>query len=157
MQGIEEAGFTDCLPVQERTYEHTLKGKDVMVQSQTGSGKTAAFLVSIYQLFTEDSYKYQKRALIIAPTRELAVQIEDEAKILGIRLPFRSGCFYGGVGYEQQEHLLQKGVDISSAHRDGSSILTSHENSTLAISVFSSSTRLTGSLTWAFSPTSGGW
>jgi len=112
MLGIEEAGFTDCLPVQERTYEHTLKGKDVMVQSQTGSGKTAAFLVSIYQLFTEDSYKYQKRALIIAPTRELAVQIEDEAKILGVRLPFRTGCFYGGVGYEQQEHLLQKGVDI---------------------------------------------
>jgi ATP-dependent RNA helicase RhlB len=112
MQGIEEAGFSDCLPVQERTYKHTLKGHDVMVQSQTGSGKTAAFLVSIYQLFTEDSYKNQKRALIIAPTRELAVQIEDEAKILGAYLPYRTGCFYGGVGYEQQEQLLQKGVAI---------------------------------------------
>ena len=112
MLGIDEAGFTDCLPVQERTYEHTLKGKDVMVQSQTGSGKTAAFLVSIYQLFIEDSYKYQKRALIIAPTRELAVQIEDEAKILGANLPYRTGCFYGGVGYEQQQNLLHKGVDI---------------------------------------------
>ena len=112
MQGIEEAGFTDCLPVQERTYEHTLKSRDVMVQSQTGSGKTAAFLVSIFQLFTEDSYKNQKRALIIAPTRELAVQIEDEARILGANLPYRTGCFYGGVGYEQQHNLLQKGVDI---------------------------------------------
>lgn len=112
MKGIEEAGFTECLPVQERTYKHTLKGRDVMVQSQTGSGKTAAFLVSIYQLFTEEHYKNQKRALIIAPTRELAVQIEDEAKILGAHLPFRTGCFYGGVGYNRQEHLLQKGVDI---------------------------------------------
>jgi ATP-dependent RNA helicase RhlB len=112
MLGIEDARFTDCLPVQERTYEHTLKGRDVMVQSQTGSGKTAAFLVSIYQLFTEGSYKNQKRALIIAPTRELAVQIEDEAKILGVHLPFRTGCFYGGVGYEQQQNLLHKGVDI---------------------------------------------
>ncbi len=112
MKGIEDAGFTDCLPVQERTYQHTLQGRDVMVQSQTGSGKTAAFLVSIYQLFTEDSYKNQKRALIIAPTRELAVQIEDEAKILGAHLPYLTGCFYGGVGYERQEHLLRKGVAI---------------------------------------------
>lgn len=112
MRGIDDANFTDCLPVQERTYEHALKGIDVMVQSQTGSGKTAAFLVSIYQLFTEDTYKHQKRALIIAPTRELAVQIDDEAKILGAHLPFRTGCFYGGVGYERQEHLIKKGVDI---------------------------------------------
>jgi len=112
MRGIDEAGFTECLPVQERTYEHTLKGRDAMVQSQTGSGKTAAFLVSIYQLFTEENYKKPKRALIIAPTRELAIQIEDEAKILGAHLPYRTGCFYGGVGYERQEHLLQKGVDI---------------------------------------------
>jgi len=112
MRGIDEAGFTECLPVQERTYEHTRKGRDAMVQSQTGSGKTAAFLVSIYQLFTEENYKKPKRALIIAPTRELAIQIEDEAKILGAHLPYRTGCFYGGVGYERQEHLLQKGVDI---------------------------------------------
>jgi ATP-dependent RNA helicase RhlB len=112
MKGIDEAGFTECLPVQERTYEHTLKGRDVMVQSQTGSGKTAAFLVSIYQLFSKENYDKPKRALIIAPTRELAVQIEDEAKILGAHLPFRTGCFYGGVGYERQERLLQRGVDI---------------------------------------------
>jgi len=112
MRGIEDAGFTECLPVQERTYVHTLKSRDVMVQSQTGSGKTAAFLVSIFQLFSQDSYKNPKRALIIAPTRELAIQIEDEAKILGAHLPYRTGCFYGGVGYDRQEHLLQKGVDI---------------------------------------------
>jgi ATP-dependent RNA helicase RhlB len=112
MKGIDDAGFTDCLPVQERTYEHTLQGRDVMVQSQTGSGKTAAFLVSIYQQFTEASYQHQKRALIIAPTRELAVQIEDEAKILGAHLPYRTGCFYGGVGYDKQEQLIRKGVEI---------------------------------------------
>jgi len=112
IQGIDDAGFTDCLPVQEQTYRHTLAGCDVMVQSQTGSGKTAAFLVSIYQLFAGGTCKYEQRALIIAPTRELAAQIEDEAQILGAHLPYRTGCFYGGVGYDQQERLLKQGVDI---------------------------------------------
>jgi len=112
MKGIEDAAFTECLPVQEQTYAHTFQGRDVMVQSQTGSGKTAAFLVSIFQLFADESNTRQKRALIIAPTRELAVQIEDEAKILGAHLPYRTGCFYGGVGYDRQERLLEKGVDI---------------------------------------------
>jgi len=112
LQGIEDAGFTDCLPVQERTIDQVLLGKDVMVQSQTGSGKTAAFLVPIFELFSREAYKNSKRALIIAPTRELAVQIEDEAKLLGSHLNIRTGCFYGGVGYERQEHLLNKGVDV---------------------------------------------
>ncbi len=112
LQGIDDAGFIDCLPVQERTIDLVLQGKDVMVQSQTGSGKTAAFLVPIFELFSRESYKNSRRALIIAPTRELAVQIEDEAKILGAHLNIRTGCFYGGVGYDRQEHLLEKGVDI---------------------------------------------
>lgn len=112
LQGIEDAGFTECLPVQEQTIDQVLNGKDVMVQSQTGSGKTAAFLVPIFELFSRDTYKNSKRALIIAPTRELAVQIEDEAKLLASHLHIRIGCFYGGVGYERQEHLLDKGVDV---------------------------------------------
>ncbi len=112
LQGIQDAGFTDCLPVQERTYEYALQGRDVLVQSQTGSGKTAAFLVSIFQLFTQEDFKFSKRALIIAPTRELAIQIEEEAKLLGSHLPFNMGCFYGGVGYNRQEQLLHKGVDV---------------------------------------------
>ncbi len=111
-QGIKDADFTDCLPVQEKTYVYALEGRDVLVQSQTGSGKTAAFLVSIFQLFTQEHFKFPKRALIIAPTRELAIQIEDEAKLLGAHLPFSTGCFYGGVGYHRQEEMLRKGVDV---------------------------------------------
>lgn len=112
LQGIEDAGFTDCLPVQERTYEYALQGRDVLVQSQTGSGKTAAFLVAIFQQFASQDFKFSKRALIIAPTRELAIQIEEEAKLLGEHLPYASGCFYGGVGYHRQEAMIQKGVDV---------------------------------------------
>lgn len=111
MKGIEDAGFEECTPVQEECFKATLAGKDVAAQSQTGTGKTAAFLLSIYQLFLSGAVE-RKKALIIAPTRELAVQIEEEAKLLGKHLEFSVGCFYGGVGYKEQEDLLQKGVDI---------------------------------------------
>ena len=107
MKGITEAGFTDCTPVQEQTYVNVIKEKrDITVQSQTGTGKTAAFLISIFELMLAENGK--KKALIIAPTRELAVQIEEEAKILGTHLPFKSGSFYGGVGYYQQEKILDR-------------------------------------------------
>jgi len=112
LQGIRDAGFEECMPVQDATFVYTLAGKDVCVQSQTGTGKTVAFLVTIYQLMMEhESYK-NVTALIIVPTRELAVQIETEAHLLGSHLPFRIGCFYGGVGYAQQEKLIDRGVDI---------------------------------------------
>ncbi|MBN1276934.1 MAG: DEAD/DEAH box helicase [Deltaproteobacteria bacterium] len=111
IRGISEAGFKECLPVQEETFCHALKGEDVCVQSQTGTGKTAAFLVSIFQALTGG--KRNGKCLIIAPTRELAVQIETEAKLLGRFLKLKTGCFYGGVGYRKQEELLEKGdIDI---------------------------------------------
>lgn len=111
MKGIEEAGFIECMPVQEATYIHAFQGKDVSVQSQTGTGKSAAFLVSILQEFMQEPERKQK-ALIVAPTRELAVQIEKEAHLLGKYLPVKIGVFYGGVGYNTQEKLLKDGVDI---------------------------------------------
>lgn len=109
LKGIEEAGYGECMPVQEQALEHTLKGRDVLVQSQTGSGKTAAFLISVYQLFTE---RQGGKALVIVPTRELAVQIEEEAKLLGKYMQFKTGSFYGGVGYAAQDKMLNDGVDI---------------------------------------------
>jgi ATP-dependent RNA helicase RhlB len=111
LKGIEDAGFTECTKVQEATFAHTLKGKDVCVQSQTGTGKTAAFLITIFQLLLTGEIK-KKKALIIAPTRELADQIEKEAKVLGRHLKFTIGSFYGGVGYVTQEKLVEEGVDI---------------------------------------------
>jgi len=112
MKGIEEAGFSTLMPVQEETFIYTLKGKDVTVQSQTGTGKTAAFLVTIFQHFLDKTIKKNKKALIIAPTRELAIQIEKDAKVLGRYLHFTIGSFYGGVGYKHQEELLKKDVEV---------------------------------------------
>ncbi len=113
LKGIHEAGFITCMPVQADTLVHTLQGKDAYVQSQTGTGKTAAFLVTIFHMFLEkDSPIKKKKALIIAPTRELAAQIEKDALQLGKYLDFNIACFYGGVGYDNQEDALEKGVDI---------------------------------------------
>ena len=110
-KGIDGAGFTDCLPVQEMTFVHTFNGRDVYVQSQTGTGKTAAFLISIFHQILKDE-KIKKRALIVAPTRELAEQIGDEAKLLGGHTGIRTGVFYGGVGYVNQEKMLRDRVEI---------------------------------------------
>lgn len=112
LKGVSEAGYEDCTPVQEKTFRISLKGKDVYVQSQTGTGKTAAFVLTILNNFEDDRFKFNNRALIIAPTRELAVQIEKETKLLSSFHDLTIGCFYGGVGYKQQEDLLAKGVDI---------------------------------------------
>ncbi len=112
LKGTEKAGFVNCTEVQAETLKYSLSGKDVLVQSQTGTGKTAAFLVTVYHiLLTREDYKNRK-VLILAPTRELVIQIEKEAKLLGAFLDLKIGSFYGGVGYNQQEASLQKGVDI---------------------------------------------
>lgn len=111
LKGISEAGFKECLPVQEQTFSHTLMGEDVCVQSQTGTGKTAAFLISAFHALKGE--RRNKKCLIIAPTRELAVQIETEAELLGRFLDLKIGCFYGGVAYRKQEKLLEGGdIDI---------------------------------------------
>ena len=112
-KGIEKAGFAKILPVQIQTLKQVLdNGRDVCVQSQTGTGKTAAFLISIFQLLLTHDYFKGKKALIVAPTRELAVQITKEAQLLGHYTKLRTGCFFGGVDYTEQENLLRKGVDI---------------------------------------------
>ena len=100
------------MPVQEQVLQHAFSGQDLYVQSQTGTGKTAAFLVVIFQrLLTEDMLN-GKKAIIMAPTRELAVQIEEEAKLIGKYLPIKIGSFYGGVGYTQQTAMLKDNVQI---------------------------------------------
>ena len=112
-KGIDEAGFETPMPVQTQCFELlTRNHRDIYAQSQTGTGKTAAFLLGIFQLLlTEEKYKGEK-SLIIVPTRELAVQIEREGKVLGKYLDFKIGSVFGGVGYSDQERMLEKGVDI---------------------------------------------
>ncbi len=109
--GIEKAKFEECTPVQEKTFNFILEGRDVYAQSQTGTGKTAAFLISIFHLLQSEKYLNSK-ALVVVPTRELAVQIKEEAELLGQDLNFKYGCFYGGTGYKSQEAQLDEGVDI---------------------------------------------
>ena len=111
LKGIEKTGFHECMKVQEATLKHTLGKKDVYVQSQTGSGKTAAFLITIFELFKRGEFA-RNRALIIVPTRELAVQIEREAKDIGSFLPFRIGSVYGGVGYAEQLEMLKEKYEV---------------------------------------------
>jgi len=113
LRGITERGYTEMTDVQEQTLVQTLLGKDAAVQSQTGTGKTAAFLVTIFERMLGRGTPQRQKALIIVPTRELAVQIEGEARLLSRPLDFTVGCFFGGVGYPGQLALLKKGVDIA--------------------------------------------
>ena len=112
MKGIDSIEFKECLPVQQETLIHSLKKKDVCVQAQTGTGKTAAFLISIFQLFTEEKTEKNKKELIIVPTRELAVQVETEAILIGKFLTFNIGSFYGGVSYKKQIEKLKTSINI---------------------------------------------
>ena len=117
-QGLSDAGYVTCTPVQEQVLKASLDGSDLYVQSQTGTGKTAAFLVTIMQeiLARRESAgtegEAMKNALILVPTRELAVQVEEEATKLGKHTGLRFASFYGGVGYEKQVADLKKGCDI---------------------------------------------
>ena len=113
LQATQDAGFTACTPVQEQTFVYSLIGTDVAVQSQTGTGKTAAFLITIFQLFLEQRSLDDRIALIVAPTRELADQIEMDALQLGKHLDIPIASFYGGVGYDKQERALAAGVRVA--------------------------------------------
>jgi len=115
LSGLEAAKFTHCTPIQALTLPPALEGDDVAGQAQTGTGKTAAFLLVIFnQLLKQKSTNYGKnpRAFIVAPTRELAIQIHRDALSLGADTGLRTGLAYGGVDYEKQRKTLADGVDI---------------------------------------------
>ncbi|GHT90884.1 hypothetical protein FACS1894140_0330 [Spirochaetia bacterium] len=111
-RGIAEAEYITCMPVQEQVLANAFGGQDLYVQSQTGTGKTAAYLIVIFQRLLTEDLVAGKKAIIMVPTRELAVQVEEEAKVIGKYLPFQVGSFYGGVGYVQQEKMLRDNVQI---------------------------------------------
>jgi Superfamily II DNA and RNA helicases len=112
-QGIADAGFIECTPIQALTLPLTLEGKDVAGQGQTGTGKTAAFLITLFnRLLRTDCSVGQPRALILAPTRELVVQIEHDARLLGQHCGFVIQAVYGGIDYDKQREGLRSGADI---------------------------------------------
>ena len=111
---LDEIGFRECTPVQAECLPLILEGHDIAGQAQTGTGKTAAFLLStIHFLITKKTANNRNlRAVIIAPTRELAIQIHKDAEILNRYCGLKIGLVYGGVDYEKQQERLMNGVDI---------------------------------------------
>ena len=116
LKAIEEAGYTEPTLIQEKTIPMVLDKKDVIASAQTGTGKTAAFALPILQLLydKQDAPKKGKkiRALIISPTRELAIQINTNFKTYAKHTNLRSTVIFGGAGIEPQIEILKKGVDI---------------------------------------------
>jgi ATP-dependent RNA helicase RhlB len=116
-ENLHNLGFFQCTPIQSKTLPLLLKGQDVAGRAQTGTGKTAAFLVGLYhQLLTQpekpNRAKNQPRALILAPSRELAIQIHKDAEGIGANTPLRLCLAYGGEDYNKQRQQLIDGVDI---------------------------------------------
>ncbi len=117
LAGLDAAGFTRCTPIQALTLPVALPGGDVAGQAQTGTGKTLAFLVAVInRLLTRSALADRKpedpRALILAPTRELAIQIHKDAVRLGSQLGLKFALVYGGVDYDKQRQILQEGADV---------------------------------------------
>ncbi len=117
LAGLEGAGFTRCTPIQALTLPVALPGGDVAGQAQTGTGKTLAFLVAVINRLLirpalADRKPEDPRALILAPTRELAIQIHKDAMKFASDSGLRFALVYGGVDYDKQRELLQKGVDV---------------------------------------------
>ncbi|KAA6186282.1 DEAD/DEAH box helicase [Thiohalocapsa marina] len=133
LDGLRDAGFTFCTPIQAETLPIALAGRDVAGQAQTGTGKTAAFLVAAMQRLLQHPSESeqmpesepnaepdtesqvgprQPRVIILAPTRELAVQIHKDALLIGRHAGLKLGLVYGGTGYQQQRDEIAAGVDI---------------------------------------------
>lgn len=114
LQGLKAAGFDYCTPIQDRALPLLLRGKDVAGQAQTGTGKTATFLLATFQhLLNDESEKIRNpRALILAPTRELAIQIHKDALQLSKPLQLKFALIYGGTDYQKQLLSLKGDIDI---------------------------------------------
>lgn len=117
IQGLNDIGFQFCTPIQAESIPIAITGQDVAGEAQTGTGKTAAFMVACYDYLlknpaSDTKRANQPRALILAPTRELAIQIHKDALSIGQHTGLTLGLAYGGTGYEQQRQQLTDGVDI---------------------------------------------
>jgi len=113
LRAVVEEGYDVPTPIQRETIPLALVGRDVVGSAQTGTGKTAAFLLPIlHRLAHEPEPRHRLRSLILVPTRELAEQVLERARAYGRHLPLRSAAIYGGVGMEPQTQALRQGVDV---------------------------------------------
>jgi ATP-dependent RNA helicase RhlB len=116
-RGVADLGYTRCTPIQAQTLPVALAGRDVAGQAQTGTGKTAAFLIALFNRLLTEPIPVNKpsnapRAIVIAPTRELAVQIHSDAEGIAKYAGLRLAIVFGGVDYEKQRRILEEGVDV---------------------------------------------
>lgn len=112
LAALRAAAYEQATPIQAALIPVALRGVDVLGQARTGTGKTAAFCVPILETVTPKGSKLGPQALVMVPTRELAVQVRDEATKLAKGRPFRIMAVYGGKPLRQQTEQLQKGADI---------------------------------------------
>src|ERR1051325_2686175 len=111
LRGVKELGFTRPTPIQSDAIPPAMAGRDVLAAAQTGSGKTAAFLLPILQRLLGKK-RGTTRALILTPTRELAAQIDQHLRDLSVHTPISGASVYGGVAMGPQEHAFRSGVDV---------------------------------------------
>ena len=113
LKALTQAGYTDPTPIQRKAIPPALAGRDVLGCAQTGTGKTCAFAAPILQRLSGRVPKPRAiRALILTPTRELAIQIQDSFAAYGRNLPLRCAVIFGGVGQQPQVDAIQRGLDI---------------------------------------------
>ncbi|HEY6928486.1 MAG TPA: DEAD/DEAH box helicase, partial [Thermoanaerobaculia bacterium] len=111
VRGVRDQGFTRPTPIQKDTIPAVLAGRDVLACAMTGSGKTAAFLLPLFQHLVGKK-RGVTRALVLTPTRELAAQIVEHATALAMHTPLSAAAVFGGVGMGPQEHAFRSGADI---------------------------------------------
>jgi superfamily II DNA/RNA helicase len=110
--GLEAAGIVTTFPIQALALPLALRGQDIIGQARTGTGKTLAFGIPLLELVSPDAGSSLPRALVVVPTRELAIQVADDLRTAAVNLPVRVTTVYGGRAYEPQINALAKGVDI---------------------------------------------
>jgi ATP-dependent RNA helicase RhlE len=111
LRGIKELGFARPTPIQADSIPPAMAGRDILACAQTGSGKTAAFLLPILHRLIEKPRR-TTRALVLTPTRELAAQIHEDFNTFAVHTPLSGAAVYGGVGMGPQEHAFRSGVDV---------------------------------------------
>ena len=114
-QALKEKGYVEPTPIQAKAIPPILEGRDVMGVAQTGTGKTAAFVLPVLQRLQSKPAQRRMRALVVAPTRELTAQIEENVRAYGRHLHLRSATIFGGVGEGPQIQALRRGVDLTVA------------------------------------------
>ena len=116
LNALTDEGYTKPTPIQQQAIPHVLKGKDLLGCAQTGTGKTAAFAIPMLQLLSQNQVqtvgRKPIRALILTPTRELAIQIQDSFKVYGKNLQLRNYVIFGGVNQNPQVDAIRRGIDV---------------------------------------------